>query len=96
MRLNHSKVRFAMAFPFQERDALFEGRIQATHFFGGVPRRISYDNLKPAVFRILKGRNRQEQEAFVAFRSYYQFESRYWNPAQAHGKVGVESDAGYA
>lgn len=96
MRLNHSRVRFAMAFPFQKQEAFFGGHIQAFHFFGGVPHRISYDNLKTAVFRILKGHNRYEQEAFVAFRSYYLFDSHYCNVRQAHEKGGVESDVGYA
>jgi len=95
MRLNHSRVRFVMAFPFQKQEAFFEGHIQAFHFFSGVPRRITYDNLKTAVYRILRGRNRQEQEAFVAFRSYYLFESRYCTPGQGHEKGGVESDVGY-
>jgi transposase len=95
MRLNHSRARFAMAFPFQKQEAFFEGHIRAFHFFGGVPRRITYDNLKTAVFRILKGRNRQEQEAFVAFRSYYLFESNYCTRGQGHEKGGVENDVGY-
>ena len=54
MRLNYSKARFVMAFPFQKQEAFFEGHIQAFHFFGGVPRRITYDNLKTAVFRVLE------------------------------------------
>ncbi len=95
MRLNHSRVRFVMAFPFKKQEAFIEGHIQAFHFFGGVPRHITYDNLKTAVYRILKGRNRQEQEAFIAFRSYYLFESRYCTPGQGHEKGGVESDVGY-
>jgi transposase len=96
MRLNYSKVRFAMAFPFQKQEAFFEGHNQAFHFFGGVPRRITYDNLKTAVYRILEGHNRQEQEAFKRFRSHNLFESYYCNPAQGHEKGGVENDAGYA
>ena len=96
MRLNHSKARFVIAYPFQKQEAFFEGHIQAFHFFGGVPRRITYDNLKTAVFRVLEGHNRQEQNAFTAFRSYYLFESRYCTPAQGHEKGGVESDVGYA
>ena len=95
MRLNYSKARFVMAFPFQKQEAFFAGHIQAFRFFGGVPRRITYDNLKTAVYRILAGRNRQEQQAFIAFRSYYLFESHYCTPAQAHEKGGVESDVGY-
>jgi len=96
MRLNYSKARFVMAFPFQKQEAFFEGHIQAFHFFGGVPRRITYDNLKTAVFRVLEGHHRQEQRAFTAFRSYYLFESNYCTPAQGHEKGGVESDVGYA
>jgi len=96
MHMNHSKARFVMAFPFQKQEAFFEGHIQAFHFLGGVPRRITYDNLKTAVYRVLEGHNRQEQNAFTAFRSYYLFESRYCTPAQGHEKGGVESDVGYA
>jgi len=96
MRLNYSKARFVMAFPFQKQEAFFEGHICAFHFFGGVPRRITYDNLKTAVFRILEGHHRQEQRAFSAFRSHYLFESHYCTPAQGHEKGGVESDVGYA
>lgn len=96
MRLNYSKARFVMAFPFQKQEAFFEGHIQAFYFFGGVPRRITYDNLKTAVFRVLEGHHRQEQRAFTAFRSHYLFESHYCTPAQGHEKGGVESDVGYA
>jgi len=96
MRLNYSKVRFVMVFPFQKQEAFFEGHLQGFHFLGGVPRRITYDNLKTAVFRILEGHNRHEQEAFKAFRSFYLFESHFCTPAQGHEKGGVESDVGYA
>ena len=96
MRLNYSRARFVMAFPFQKQEAFFEGHIQAYHFFGGVPQRQTYDNLKTAVFKILEGRNRQEQVVYKTFRSYYLFESHYCTPAQGHEKGGVESDVGYA
>ena len=96
LRLNYSKARFVMAFPFQKQEAFFEGHNQAFRFFGGIPRRLTYDNLKTAVYKILSGRNRQEQESFKRFRSYYLFESNYCNPAQGHEKGGVENDVGYA
>jgi transposase len=95
LRLNYSRVRFVMAFPFQKQEAFFEGHIRAFHFLGGVPGRISYDNLKTAVYKILTGRNRQEQRSFKAFRSYYLFESHYCTPGQGHEKGGVENDVGY-
>ncbi|MCZ7567037.1 MAG: IS21 family transposase [Ardenticatenaceae bacterium] len=96
MRLNYSPARFGMAFPFQKQEAFFEGHIQAFRFFGAVPKRITYDNLKTAVYRILSGRNRQEQVAFVAVRSHYLCESRYCTPGQGHEKGGVESDVGFS
>lgn len=68
MRLNYSKARFVMAFPFQKQEAFFEGHIQAFRFFGDVIRRLSYDNLKTAVYRVLKGKQRHEQQAFEEFR----------------------------
>jgi transposase len=96
MRLNYSRVRFAMAFPFQKQEAFFDGHVQAFHFFGGVIRRITYDNLKTAVYKVLEGKNRVEQEAFKTLRSHYLFESNYCNRGQGHEKGGVESDVGYA
>lgn len=84
LRLNHSHARFVMAFPFQKQEAFFEGHIQAFRFFGGVPHRITYDNLKTAVFQVLKGHNRREQQAFTGFRSHYLFDSYYCTPAQGH------------
>ncbi|MBT4638313.1 MAG: IS21 family transposase [Deltaproteobacteria bacterium] len=96
MRLNYSKARFVMAFPFQKQEAFLEGHIQAFHFFGGVVPRITYDNLKTAVYRILEGKKRHEQQSFKKFRSYYLYESRYCTPGQPHEKGGVENDVGYA
>lgn len=49
-------------------------------YFGGVPGRIRYDNLKPAVFRVLKGRDRTESERFTALRSHYGFDSFFRRP----------------
>lgn len=57
MRLNYSRARFAMVYPFQKQEAFLEGHIQAFDFFGGVPRNVTYDNLKTAVFKILEGKN---------------------------------------
>jgi len=95
MRLNYSRVRFVKAYPFQKQEAFLDGHEAGFHFLEGVPHRITYDNLKTAVFKILEGHTRQEQEAFKAFRSYYLFDSRYCTPAQGHEKGGVESDVGY-
>lgn len=95
MRLCYSRKVFAMVFPTQRQECFFAGHVAAFQHFGGVPKRLSYDNLKTAVLRILEGRNRVEQTAFVTFRSHYLFESRYCTPGQGHEKGGVEHGVGY-
>jgi len=95
MRLCYSRKVFAMLFPTQRQECFFAGHVAAFQHFGGVPKRLSYDNLKTAVLRILEGRARVEQTAFVTFRSHYLFESRYCTPGQGHEKGGVEHGLGY-
>lgn len=58
--------------------------------------RIRYDNLKPAVSRVLCGRTRQETERWVAFRSHYGFDPFYCVPGHegSHEKGGVEGEGG--
>ena len=96
LRLGYSKLSFVTALPSQAQEAFLEGHVRAFNFLGGVPRQLVYDNLKAAVKRILEGKDREEQAAFVAFRSHYLFESRFCNPAQAHEKGLVEGLVGYA
>ncbi len=96
MRLNYSRKAFVMAFPAQKQEAFFEGHVCAFHHFGGVVRRIAYDNLKAAVQEVLQGHTRKEQERFVIFRSHYLFESHFCTPGQGHEKGGVEHEVGFA
>jgi transposase len=95
MRLCYSRRTFVMAFPTQKQEAFFSAHMAAFDFFGGVPHTITYDNLKAAVDRILKGRNRQEQKRFITFRSHYLFESRFCTPGEGHEKGGVEHGVKY-
>jgi len=96
LRLGYSKQPFVTALPSQAQEAFFEGHVRAFTFLGGVPRELVYDNLKVAVKRVLEGRNREEQAAFIAFRSHYLFESRFCTPGQAHEKGLAEGLVGYA
>jgi hypothetical protein len=85
-----------MAFPSQKQESFLAGHVAAFRYIEGVPKRIIYDNLKTAVYRILEGRNRQEQTAFMEFRSHYLFESRFCNPYSGNEKGQVEDGVGYA
>ena len=95
MRLNYSRRLFMMAFPHARLEAFLAGHVAAFDYFEGVPKRLSYDNLKTAVKASLGGHQRVEQAGFAAFRSHYLFESYFCNPAQGHEKGGVEHGVGY-
>jgi transposase len=96
MRLSHSGKAFHVAFATQAQEAFLEGHVAAFAYFGAVPARIRYDNLKPAVIRVLRGRDRTESERFIALRSHYGYESFFCVPgiAGAHEKGGVEGEIG--
>ncbi|MBS1690638.1 MAG: IS21 family transposase [Actinobacteria bacterium] len=96
MRLSHSGKAFHVAFATQAQEAFLEGHVLALEYFGGAPARIRYDNLKPAVIRVLKGRDRTESERFTALRSHYGFDSFFCRPGVdgAHEKGGVEGEIG--
>ncbi|MCL6559923.1 MAG: IS21 family transposase [Firmicutes bacterium] len=96
LRLSFSRMPFVMAFPHQRQEAFFEGHTQGFIFLGGVPHSITYDNLKTAVYKVLLGRNRIEQNNFIAFRSHHLFESRYCNIGRGNEKGGVENLVGFA
>lgn len=96
MRLCYLRKPYVVAFPFQKQEAFFEGHVRSFNFFEGVPYRITWDNLKPAVKKILKGKDRQEQTTFTTFRSYYLFDSNFTTPGEAHEKGQVENLVGYA
>jgi transposase len=96
MRLSYSRRTLVQAYPSQRQECFFDGHVRAFDFFGGVPRVISYDNLKTAVYKVLTGRKREEQEAFTLFRSHYLFDSHYCTPGKGHEKGGVEHLVGYA
>lgn len=94
MHLSYSRRTFVMAFPASKQEAFFYGHVRAFEHFGGVPHRLSYDNLSSAVKPLIEGRVREEQRAFVAFRTHYLFASHFCTPAQGHEKGGVEGSVG--
>jgi hypothetical protein len=74
-----------------------ESHVHAFERLGGVPlEQIRYDNLRPAVSRVLFGRSRVESDRWVAFRSHYGFDAFYCQPGHegSHEKGGVEGEGG--
>lgn len=92
VRLCCSRRRYRYAAPNQTREALFEGLMRAFEFFGGVPRHLWFDNLPPAIKKVLKGRDREMQAKFMAFAAHYGFKPEFCAPGKGNEKGGVERD----
>jgi hypothetical protein len=81
----------------QAQEAFLEGHVTAFEAAGGVPwRQVRYDNLSPAVAKVLAGRSRTETQRWLAFRAFYGFEAFYCQPGPegAHEKGGIEGEIG--
>jgi transposase len=96
MRLSASGKAFHCVFGNQCGESFYEGHNLAFDYFGGVPDMIRYDNLKPAVIKVLLGRDRWENTTFIALRSHYGYKSFFCIPGidGAHEKGGVEGEIG--
>lgn len=99
-RLSYSGRAIHRIYPTQAQEAFLEGHIEAFQVLGGIPRKhIRYDNLTSAVTAVVfgQGRQRQENDRWVLFRSHYGFDPFYCQPgiAGAHEKGGVEGEVGW-
>jgi transposase len=96
-RLSRSGRACHRVYASQAQEAFLEGHVAAFEACGGVPSgQIRYDNLSPAVAKVLTGRNRTETGRWLSFRAHYGFEAFYCIPGQegAHEKGGVEGEIG--
>jgi transposase len=96
MRSKYSGKHFVRFYPCERQQAFFDAHIHAFGFFGGVFGTLIYDNLKAAVQKVLRGKDRVQQEAFKRFQSYYNFKAQFCNVASGHEKGGVEGLVGFA
>jgi len=91
MKLCHSHAVFVRAYERANLESFLDGHVRAFAFFGGVPKRIAYDNLKSAVVYVGRGRERRLNRRFVELRSWYLFDSRFCNVAKGNEKGHVEN-----
>lgn len=96
MRSKYSGKHYVRFYPCERQIAFFDAHMRAFSFFGGVFRTVIYDNLTSAVEKVLKGKDRKEQETFRKFHAYYNFTARFCNVDSGHEKGGVEGLVGFA
>ena len=90
LRLMYSGREFAWLYERCDQLAFFDGHVRAFAYLDGVVRRCVYDNLKPAVRRIV-GVQRVLSERFLSLVSHYLFEPEFTRIGEGHDKGGVES-----
>ena len=66
IKLSHSRAFLLRAYPLQTHEMLFDAHWHAFRVFGGVPARGIYDNMKTAVDRVGRGKERQINMRFLA------------------------------
>jgi transposase len=91
MKLCYSKATFVYPYEKANLESFLDGHVRAFEYFGGVPRRIAYDNLKCAVIKVFKGRNRRLTKRFKELRAWYLFDTRFCNIAKGNEKGDVEN-----
>lgn len=93
-RLCHSRLAFAVAYPRETQEMIFDAHVRAFAYFGGVTKRGIYDNLKTAVDKILFGKDRKFNRRFAQLCSHYLIEPTACTPAAGWEKGRVERQVG--
>jgi transposase len=96
MTLPYSGAMFLQVFPRECTETFLEGHRRAFEYFGGVPRRISYDNSAIAVIEVLSGRERKLTREFLRLESHYLFQLHFCLVRRANEKGHVERLLGCA
>src|SRR5690606_4397288 len=91
----YSNAFYFQVFPSQNKECFLEGLKRVFHHMGGVPKAIRFDNLSPAVKKVLPNGERQLTEEFQNFVLHYGFECEFCNPASGNEKGHVEAMVKY-
>jgi transposase len=96
MTLPYSDATFVCTFPRECTEAFLEGHARAFAFFGGVPRRISYDNSRIAVAKVTGTRDRKLTDEFLRLQSHHLFKEHFCLVRRPNEKGHVETLVGFA
>jgi transposase len=94
VRLCHSRMFFARAYPRETQEMVFDAHDKAFAFFRGTCTRGIYDNMKTAVDAIFVGKDRQYNRRFMQMCSHYLIEPTACTPASGWEKGQVENQVG--
>jgi transposase len=93
-RLSYSRKMFVAAYPCETQEMVLDAHNKAFAFFGGVPLRMVYDNLKTVIDTVFVGKERQFNRRFLTLANHYLFEPVACTPAAGWEKGQVENQVG--
>ena len=96
MALPYSDAMFVIAYPRECTETFQDGHARAIDWFGGVPRRISYDNAKTSITELIGSRARKLTDGFLQLQSHYLFEEHFCRVRRPNEKGVVEGVIKYA
>lgn len=91
-KLSHSRAFFLRAYPLQTHEMLFDAHNHAFAAFGGIPARGIYDNMKTAVDKVRRGKQRDVNIRFASMVSHFLFDAEFCNPASGWEKGQIEKN----
>src|SRR6202051_12236 len=94
IRLCHSRMMLARAYPRETQEMVFDAHERAFAFFRGACTRGIYDNMKTAVETIFVGKDRQYNRRFLQMCSHHVVEPVACTPASGWEKGQVENQVG--
>jgi transposase len=94
VRLCHSRMLFARAYPRETQEMVFDAHDRAFAFFKGACQRGIYDNMKTAVETIFVGKDRLYNRRFLQMCSHHLVDPVACTPASGWEKGQVENQVG--
>ena len=94
LRLCHSRMLFARAYPRETQEMVFDAHDKGFAFFKGACTRGIYDNMKTAIDTIFVGRERSYNRRFLQMCSHYLVDPVACTPSSGWEKGQVENQVG--
>lgn len=92
--LCHSRFSLVVVYPNERLEMVMDAHGVAFQFFKGCCRRGIFDNMRTAIKKILKGKDREHNEKFAQMASHYLFDIIACTPASGWEKGQVEKKVG--
>lgn len=91
-KLSYSRAFFVRAYLLQTHEMLFDAHHHAFTAWGGIPQRGIYDNMRTAVDKVRRGKQRDVNARFSSMIGHYLFDADFCNPAAGWEKGQIEKN----